>query len=130
MTPTLPYNAETNAPCPFDAILCKNSTGNLVMDTGYIESNKDLGINGGPRFNLRQERQCAPLVTDGYKRNVTEEERSIVRYYYQTAQNTTGLQPDFDTPDGFTWEVPAYNISQAGRLGSSAQQSLSGYHYG
>ena len=61
--------------CPFpghDRICRRNST-NIRLDTGYIDSNLDLGINTPSefRFLLRNVVECGPLKTDGYSKNVT-----------------------------------------------------------
>lgn len=128
---TLPHTTVNNAPCPFDQALCKTNSSNLVMDTGYLESARHLGINGGPNFSIRQTRQCAPLVSKGYKKTETDATtgKTYVRYYYHASENSTSSQPDLDA-DTPTWEVPPYNISREGRLDSADFQSLTGYRYG
>ncbi len=39
---------DTNASCPFDDKLCKNVAGNLLIDTGMLDSHDDLGRNTPP----------------------------------------------------------------------------------
>ncbi|KAL1641072.1 hypothetical protein SLS58_006344 [Diplodia intermedia] len=58
-----------NASCPFHDDICRSQNGNLYIDTGYIDTHKDLGINAPPdhRFQYRQTTHCAPLRTDGYR---------------------------------------------------------------
>lgn len=75
-----------NASCPFSSEMCKSQTGNLIVDTGYLDSNTDLGINAPQknRFQMRFVHQCAPIVTKGFsapfKANDTDE--TTLRYYY------------------------------------------------
>jgi len=86
-----------NASCPFASEMCKSQNENLIVDTGLIDSNKDLGINAPPenRFQMRFVHHCAPIVTEGYsnvsgKVNSTELYR---QYWYgsvdETVRNST-----------------------------------------
>jgi hypothetical protein len=49
------------------------SPGNLRLESGFIDSNADLGINLPPRdgFRFRNVVECAPLKTEGFVRRVT-----------------------------------------------------------
>lgn len=71
----LPWTSASDADCPFpgrDKICCRNST-NLRLDSGYIASNLDLGINllQEYRFLYRFVIQCVPLRSGGYSQKVT-----------------------------------------------------------
>jgi hypothetical protein len=59
--PALLYTMDTNASCPFSNTICRQPTGNLLADTGYLDSLQDIGINTEPRFSFRMKRHCAPL---------------------------------------------------------------------
>lgn len=76
----------SNASCPFDDKICLNQDANLVLDTGYLDSHKDFGLNTPPnqRFKYRRVVQCAPLVTEGYMTIVESSatNRSYTRYWY------------------------------------------------
>ncbi|GME57641.1 putative cytochrome p450 protein [Neofusicoccum parvum] len=65
--------------------MCRTKNGNIIFDTGYLDSHKDLGINTPPedRVLFRRVSTCAPLVTDGYRRshNYSDGEE-YVQYYY------------------------------------------------
>jgi hypothetical protein len=82
----LKTNVTRNAACPFNSTMCKSQDANIIMDTGFIDSNEDLGLNQAPenRFQMRLIHHCAPLVTEGFSEpfrgNDTDEER--MRYYY------------------------------------------------
>lgn len=90
-----------NASCPFASEMCKSQNENLIVDTGYLDSNDDLGINAPPknRFQMRLIHQCAPIVTKGFSSpflaNDTDEE--TMRYYYG---------PYDDALNNYTQEMP------------------------
>ena len=73
--PRLQWTADRNATCPFPGgeAICLNSFSSLRLDTGYIDSDRDLGINSPPgtRFLYRSTADCAPLKTEGYTKNTT-----------------------------------------------------------
>jgi hypothetical protein len=70
--PRLPYTSDKNADCPFAKELCRTDMGNLVLDTGKLDSLSHLGINTGPRFSLQYRTHCAPLETEGFTDIVTD----------------------------------------------------------
>lgn len=63
-----------SSPCPFDGMcLGPTSNGALYMDTGWIDSRNDLGINGQEegRVQFRKTAECVPITTKGYTSNGT-----------------------------------------------------------
>lgn len=88
--PTLTYSSNTNGSCPFSAELCKMAFGNLVLDSGDIESARHLGLNQGPPFTIRYQTSCAPLNTDEYaewtsiRNSATGANQSFMIYNYGT----------------------------------------------
>ncbi|KAI0411567.1 hypothetical protein F5X98DRAFT_380641 [Xylaria grammica] len=64
---TVSFNFE--APCPFQEHLCRSNSSNLLLDSGYVDTGYQLGVNLRPDQSIlfRQVVQCAPLVTDGHK---------------------------------------------------------------
>jgi hypothetical protein len=64
--------------------MCKLSHDNLLLDTGEVDSVKHLGLNKGPRFTLRYQTHCAPLVTKGFMSTVPLENttRKFIDYRY------------------------------------------------
>ncbi|KAF2271752.1 uncharacterized protein EI97DRAFT_427646 [Westerdykella ornata] len=86
LRPKLKTTVTTNASCPFDSEMCKSQTENLIVDTGFLDSHSDLGLNSVPedRFQMRLVHHCAPIVTEGFsapfKANDTDVE--TMRYYY------------------------------------------------
>ncbi|OCL10554.1 hypothetical protein AOQ84DRAFT_246874, partial [Glonium stellatum] len=65
--PQLDMSVKTNLSCPFAEDICRISD-NLLMDTGFINSHDDLGINSPPqdRFSVRIVYQCSVLNLKGY----------------------------------------------------------------
>jgi hypothetical protein len=103
--PQLPLFSDRNASCPFGDGICKSETGNLVLDTGYLDSNTDLGINAPQeeRFQVRFVHQCAPIKTQGHMTPFNDSEYGpVMRYNYgQVATVTGGIN--------FTYELPVNN---------------------
>lgn len=89
----------TAAPCPFTESICRSSDANLLIDTGYLDTNDHFGLNAPPDQRLQHRRviQCAPIVTEGHKTlsNLTSD-RSYTRYWYG--------EPTRDPTRNFTYE--------------------------
>ncbi|KAF2275861.1 uncharacterized protein EI97DRAFT_442849 [Westerdykella ornata] len=107
--PKLPYTVDRNASCPFAEQLCKLKDGNIVMDTGFLDSHYDMGLNAPPkhRFKIRNRVACAPLVTEGRSEYFLDEENpalSTMRYFYGNA-SIEGLYTRGNS--SFTFQVPA-----------------------
>ncbi|KAH8696936.1 hypothetical protein GQ44DRAFT_733494 [Phaeosphaeriaceae sp. PMI808] len=86
--------------------MCVTNSSNLVLDTGYLDSDNHLGLNEGPRFLVRYIQHCAPLVTSGFsKLNKGSESPPLqyMQYYYGNSSN--------NTEDPFTLQVQV-NVSQ------------------
>ncbi|KAF1983251.1 hypothetical protein K402DRAFT_319465, partial [Aulographum hederae CBS 113979] len=67
-------NVKTNlqASCPFQQDICRDSSSNLYLDTGFVDSHTDLGWNAPPeeRILYRRVLHCAPLQNEGYTETV------------------------------------------------------------
>lgn len=76
----LPTNVDFEAGCPFDDSICRTTSSNIFLDTGYLDSHVHLGVNAPKeqRFFLRKTSHCAPLVTEGY----TTADGNSTNYYY------------------------------------------------
>jgi hypothetical protein len=87
---SLPWTSDDNIGCPFPGQekICRGNSKYLRLDTGYINSNFDLGINtpSSSRFLYRSLIECAPLNTEGYSEQVSldlvSHNASVIRYYY------------------------------------------------
>ncbi|KAI0532012.1 hypothetical protein GGR58DRAFT_491760 [Xylaria digitata] len=75
---------DLDAPCPFDATICRKPSGNLRLDTGLLDSNDHFGLNTPPhqRIQWRHVLHCAPLETAGYTSEVTIANDSYTLYHY------------------------------------------------
>lgn len=73
-----------SAGCPFERKMCRTDTSNLRIDSGYIDSNRDLGMNAAAdeRFKWRTVLHCAPLITESHQSNVTDHNQTFIRYHY------------------------------------------------
>jgi hypothetical protein len=93
-----------NSSCPFKDGLCRSNDANLLLDTGYIDSNDDLGLNApqNQRFAWRYVLQCAPLETQGYTSEVTQGNTTWARYNYGALAATLLYN---STAYNFTYEV-------------------------
>jgi hypothetical protein len=62
-TAKLDWTTSYNGSCPFEAHLCHKSAKAIVLDTGYIDSHEDLGINASPKDRIKYRRmtRCAVL---------------------------------------------------------------------
>lgn len=104
-----------NASCPFKKEICRHQDRNIKLDTGYINSHTDLGMNAPPshRAAIRFIHHCAPLIMDGYKRPFNySNDISYMRYYYGNQNN-----PRKDL--NFTYEYEQLSIDQKRYEGSS-----------
>jgi hypothetical protein len=73
-----------DAPCPFDESMCRNKTSNIFLDTGYIDSHRQFGMNSpeNERVLYRGTLQCAPLVTKGYTTTLETPTGNYTQYHH------------------------------------------------
>lgn len=101
----LAYTKDTNAGCPFDGQMCLKPDGNLLLDSGMLDSHDDFGLNSGPRFQFHVSRQCAPVATKNFTDIFIEADGSQwMRYKYGRSSNLTGSQD-------FVYKLP-YNSTK------------------
>jgi hypothetical protein len=112
---------QTNLSCPFQDGLCRSNDSNLLLDTGFIDSNDDFGLNTpvDHRFKWRYVLQCAPLVTDGYASPAVIENRTWVQYNYGSF-----VDGNLATDYNFTYAIQdvdsQYFITRAGAITGAA----------
>lgn len=75
---------DTQASCPFTNSLCRSDNANIRLDSGYIDSHKDLGINApeNERILFKAVLSCAPLSTEGFSASITTETGNYSIYNY------------------------------------------------
>lgn len=101
VTPRLRSKQNFNASCPFSEEICRSQSGNIRLDSGFVDSHEHFGMNSPPdqRIRWRQVVHCAPLVTAGF----TSQENSsqaFTRYHYGR------FGPINDTVD-YVYKVPS-----------------------
>lgn len=92
---------DRNASCPFRGDICRRNSSNLAIDSGFLDSHKDFGINSPleERLSFRKVTQCAPLQTEGRKKEHEDlDGKKYMRYYFGNRASST---PE---DDGYTFE--------------------------
>lgn len=105
ITDKISTNIDLNAPCPFDASICRNDSGNLRLDTGFLDSNDHFGLNSPPdqRIRWRHVLHCAPLQTAGYTTVVITPNDSYTLYHY-------GLYGAGEEYRNYTYRASSLNV--------------------
>ncbi|KAI1738157.1 hypothetical protein F4680DRAFT_467639 [Xylaria scruposa] len=112
----LPMIVNQSAECPFHPSICSSQYSNLLIDTAYLDSHHDLGVNAPPdkRIKLRARLHCGPLVTAGYTDDFKS--RKYKRYFYgktiSSEQNETYVyqQQNFSHGGSMNTATPTYTI--------------------
>ncbi|KAI0023953.1 hypothetical protein F4780DRAFT_798170 [Xylariomycetidae sp. FL0641] len=86
VTDRLKYKMNANASCPFQEEMCRGRESNLLLDTGYLDSNDDFGMNAPviDRFAWRHVLHCAPIETAGFVSHISNGSEGRDRYHYAT----------------------------------------------
>lgn len=108
--PRLGYKMITNASCPFDPSICRLESENLILDSGFLDSHSDFGINMPPkhRFQFRTVSYCSPIVTRGFSQlhqNNDSQRTPVIRYFY----GTEGRGGKYSYSYEFPIEIPMYS---------------------
>lgn len=84
---------DLKAPCPFSDVMCRNSSANIRIDSGYLDSNGHFGINSptSQRILWRNVLHCAPLVTAGFSSQTTTSSGNLTAYHYGSVVSDTPL---------------------------------------
>ena len=134
----LPSTILTNASCPFGEGLCSSPDKNIKIDTGYLNTHYDFGLNSPQslRFTIRLVTHCAPLVTAGRKENFNySDDKVYTRYFYGHRNYNAAQSAPFNhtyeyeqrsrqqfISESFTTGLPDYNLGVV--LASSYNGSL------
>lgn len=81
--PRLESRQDFNASCPFSGSMCRTQSSNILLDSGYIDSHKHLGLNSpiDQRILWRHVVHCAPLVTEGFT-SQGNKSQAFTKYHY------------------------------------------------
>ncbi|KAI0151628.1 hypothetical protein GGR57DRAFT_513942 [Xylariaceae sp. FL1272] len=90
LTKKLTSSVDTNASCPFDDKICRSTSNNLRIDSGYISTDEHLGINSRDRFFVREILHCAPLTTTGYTSQQITSIGNLTLYHYGKIMGPSG----------------------------------------
>lgn len=104
-----------DAACPFDHKICKSQSSNIRIDSRFIDSRKDLGLNTpeSERFLYRRLVHCAPLVTEGYRQKMKNDRgQSMMRYFYGKQGVISNYTYDYptDPPSGYRPDTMGFNL--------------------
>jgi hypothetical protein len=121
----LAFNFTRNVACPFPGKerICRNAYGAVRLDSGYINSHSDLGINAAPQNRLlyRTVLECAPLLNEGYtRRDAPERFHTIlpmISYFY-------GSTPEYGNATYRYFDDPAQNRSIGSGKGGISEYKL------
>lgn len=116
------HTTNLTAECPFQHQICRNPQSTLRLDSGYIDSHDDLGLNApkNKRFATRYVLHCAPLETNNYVSHVVEDGRGWDRYHYgnitigSSDNRTDSLDYIYKIEDLDLQYINPYGISTAG----------------
>lgn len=122
-----------NATCPFQSDMCRFQNGNIRIDTGFLDTHEDFGLNlpRSKRLQIRTTIDCAPVVMEGYKRDVEtpfkDQSDSSGPYFEQ--KTTTFYYGRFITP-GKAQEATYEYETQRHYLGENAFTAAGHYSIG
>jgi hypothetical protein len=106
----IPWHESTNASCPFRSGVC---SATLELDTGYIDSHHDLGINAPSKDRIfyRRVTKCAiidPKVVGNFTTETYTNRTAFPVFEYFFGQNAASEKP-------FTFDYDSYlSISNVG----------------
>lgn len=92
--PQLLGKQNKSASCPFHGSVCRDTTTNLLLDSGYLDSHWDFGLNAPPneRILIRNVLHCAPLATES---NMFTTNESTVAFDYGPSVALVDFQHNF-----------------------------------
>jgi hypothetical protein len=84
--PSLNFTTSTTSICPFESACASSGPGIIHLDTGYLDSHTDLGLNQPQenRVSFRKVTTCSPMSTEGFSEDAftTEYYGNISVYSY------------------------------------------------
>jgi hypothetical protein len=92
VTKNLESTIEYKAACPFEGEMCRSSSKNLLIDSGYINSHEHLGLNSPDQFFVRNVLHCAPITTTGYTSQRNTSLGNLTLYHYGSILTPSGPQ--------------------------------------
>lgn len=113
---------DQNASCPFQTQICRHPTGNIRLDTGYLNSQADLGLNApiDSQYNFRKITHCAPIKSDGYQKTVLfSSNKPYTQYFYGAQTNeASSNKPNYtylaskQSPEELAWQGFSASVAE------------------
>lgn len=97
----LPGTMNDQASCPFQDGMCRSDKSNLLLDSGYLDSREHFGLNtpDNQRIFFRTTMHCAPVITEGFSKNVSTPMNNYTQYFYGPSVENMN----------FTWQTEDMN---------------------
>lgn len=97
----LPGTMDDQASCPFQGGMCRSDKSNLLLDSGYLDSREHFGLNtpDNQRIFFRTTLHCAPVITEGFSKNVSTPVNNYTQYFYGPSLKNSK----------FTWQTEDMN---------------------
>ncbi|KAF2267718.1 hypothetical protein CC78DRAFT_576718 [Lojkania enalia] len=110
------YSISRGIKCPFpgQGDICRNSSTAIRLDSGFINSHFDLGINAPQqeRFLYRTVKECAPIKNEGYTRYLSNTTPPSVEFLFGPNPDVTaGAMPGREVSANRTFQVSADPIT-------------------
>ncbi|KAI1126759.1 hypothetical protein F5Y10DRAFT_293444 [Nemania abortiva] len=92
-TKNIASQIDTQAECPFSDSICRLKSGNIRVDSGFINSHGHFGLNSplDDRMLARTIFHCAPMKTEGFSSQLTTSFGNITVYHYGSIQYDGGV---------------------------------------
>ncbi|KAI0450085.1 hypothetical protein F5B21DRAFT_529296 [Xylaria acuta] len=80
----LTNNMDQKAICPFDEAMCRDSSSNIRIDSGFVDSHTHFGLNSPPheRIIWRNVLHCAPINTANFTSQKKTDLGLLTLYHY------------------------------------------------
>ncbi|KAI0185462.1 hypothetical protein EV127DRAFT_503014 [Xylaria flabelliformis] len=90
----IPSQIDTQAVCPFEDGVCRDSSANLLIDSGYMDSQDHFGLNTpqNEKILTRYLLHCAPMKTQGYSSRMHTTIGDITVYHYGNTTTSSGVK--------------------------------------
>ncbi|KAI1147455.1 hypothetical protein F4825DRAFT_471560 [Nemania diffusa] len=93
----LDSHIDSRAGCPFQDEVCRLKNANVRVDSGYMDSRDDLGLNSplDDKVLVRNVIHCAPLTTIGFSSQKSSSIGNLTLYHYGSTEVSTAEVLDY-----------------------------------
>ncbi len=117
--------ANYTSECPFQNDSCRDTQSTLRLDSGYVDTNNELGLNTpqNARLAIRYVLQCVPLKAEDYTSHAVRNDRGWNRYHYGNRSN--GSTNDSQAPVlDYIYEIEDINSQYPNKSSSLSSVSF------